>query len=87
MGFSREELKYLLPFPNFSNGHDNYIHYSAIWRHRLSYIDEPCAIHRWTGKHNVSSFSSATSCQAPFFIKVFFRVYTYVSVIWRSMVR
>ncbi len=87
MGFSREELKYLLPFPNISNGHDNYIQYSAAWRRRLSYIDEPCAIHRWTGLHNVSSFSSAASNQPPFLVKAFFRLYTYVSVIWRGMVR
>lgn len=57
-----------------------------MWRKTLSFIDEPCAIHRWTGVHNVSSFTSNNS-QPPFFVKCLFRLNTYISVIWRSMVR
>ena len=87
MGFTREELKYILPIPSFVAGHDKYIQYSAMWRKRLHFIDEPLAIHRWTGTHNVSSFSSDNNRQPPFLVKAFFRLYTYASVIWRSYTR
>ena len=53
---------------------------------RLHFIDEPCAIHRWTGTHNVSSFTS-NNHQPPLFVKMWFRINTYASVIWRSIVR
>lgn len=46
MGISRDELKYILPIPSMVAGHDKYIQYSAMWRKRLHFIDEPCAIHR-----------------------------------------
>lgn len=86
MGFCRDELRWILPIPSFVAGHDKYIQYSAMWRNALSFIDEPCAIHRWTGTHNVSSFTSNNS-QPPFFVKCLFRLNTYISVIWRSIVR
>ena len=86
MGFCKEELKYILPLPSFVAGHDKYIQYSLKWRNKLHFIDEPCAIHRWTGTHNVSSFTHNNS-QPPFFVKCLFRLNTYLSVIWRSIVR
>ena len=86
MGFCKQELKYILPLPSFVAGHDKYIQYSLKWRNKLHFIDEPCAIHRWTGTHNVSSFTHNNS-QPPFFVKCLFRLNTYLSVIWRSIVR
>lgn len=86
MGFCRNELKYILPIPSFVAGHDKYIQYSAMWRKKLYFIDEECAIHRWTGSHNVSSFTNNNS-QPPFLVKSLFRLNTYLSVIWRSLVR
>lgn len=86
MGISRDELKYILPIPSMVAGHDKYIQYSAMWRKRLHFIDEPCAIHRCTGTHNVSSFTS-NNHQPPLIVKMWFRINTYASVIWRSIVR
>lgn len=86
LAFSRDELKYFLPIPNAVTGHDTYIQYSAQWRKKLHFIDVPCAIHRYSGKHNVSSFG-ANNVLPPWPIKLYFRLVTYVSVIRRSLVR
>ena len=86
LAFTRDELKYYLPIPSSVTGHDTYIQYSALWRKKLHFIDEPCAIHRYSGKHNVSSFG-ANNVLPPLPIKIYFRLITYLSVIWRSMVR
>ncbi len=86
LAFTREELKFFLPIPSSTTGHDTYIQYSAMWRKTLSFIDEPCAIHRYSGKHNVSSFGK-NNILPPFYIKLYFRFITIMSVIWRSFVR
>lgn len=86
LAFTREELKFFLPIPSSTTGHDTYIQYSAMWRKTLSFIDEPCAIHRYSGKHNVSSFGK-NNILPPFYIKLYFRFITIMSVIWRSLVR
>ena len=86
LGFTKAELRYILPIPSMVAGHDKYIQYSAMWRGKLHFIDEPCAIHRWTGKHNVSSFGK-NNILPPLPIKIYFRLMTYISVIWRSFVR
>ena len=83
LAFARDELKYYLPIPEAVTGHDTYIQYSAIWRKKLHFVDEPCAIHRYSGKHNVSSFGK-NNVLAPLPVKVYFRLVTYLSVIWRS---
>lgn len=83
LAFAKDELKYYLPIPEAVTGHDTYIQYSAIWRKKLHFIDEPCAIHRYSGKHNVSSFGK-NNVLAPLPVKVYFRLVTYLSVIWRS---
>lgn len=86
MGFAREELKYYLPIPSHVAGHDKYFQYSAIWRNKLHFIDEPCAIHRWSGVHNVSSFGK-NNVVPPLLIQIYFRLVIYISVIWRSFVK
>ncbi len=84
LAFTKEELRYYLPIPSSTTGHDTYIQYSAMWRKTLHFIDEPCAIHRYSGKHNVSSFG-ANNVLPPFPIKLYFRLVTYLSVIWRCV--
>lgn len=84
LAFTRKEMNYYLPIPTAVAGHDKYMQYSAIWRKTLSFIDEPCAIHRYSGEHNVSSFGK-NNVLPPFYIKLYFRLVTYMSVIWRSI--
>lgn len=86
MAFSRDELRYLLPIPQFVSSHDAYIQFSAIWRNKLSFVDTPCAVHRFTGKHNVSAFRD-NNVMPPFLVRQAVRIRTYMSVIWRSLVR
>lgn len=86
MAFARDELRYYLPIPSAVTGHDTYIQYSAMWRKKLHFIDEPCAIHRYSGQHNLTGFGK-NNLLPPLPIKVYFRLVTWVSVIWRSMVR
>lgn len=84
LAFTRKEMEYYLPIPTDVTSHDKYIQYSAIWRNTLSIIDEPCAIHRYSGVHNVSSFGK-NNILPPFYITLYFRLVTYMSVIWRSI--
>lgn len=83
MAFDRNELNYLLPIPSFTMGHDTFIKYNALCRKRLSYIDTPCAIHRWDG-HNVSSFGK-NNLMPPLPIRLLIRLNTYATVIWRAI--
>ncbi len=85
MAFTRDELRYYLPIPAAVTGHDIYIQYSAMWRKKLHFTDEPCAIHRYSGKHNLTAFGK-NNVLPPFPVKIYFRLVTWVSVIWRSMV-
>lgn len=86
MGISKNELKYYLPIPSHVAGHDKYFLYSAIWRKKLHLIDEPCAIHRWSGVHNATSFGK-NNVRPPLLVQVYFRLVTYASVIYRSLMR
>lgn len=86
MGFAREELKYFIPIPSHIAGHDKYFQYSAIWRNKLHFVDEPCAIHRWTGVHNATSFGK-NNVKLPLLVQVYFRLVTYLSVIYRSVTK
>lgn len=85
MGFAREELKYFLPIPSHVAGHDKYFQYSAMWRKSLHFIDAPCAIHRWSGIHNLTSFGK-NNVVPPLLVQIYFRLVIYLSVIHRSMV-
>lgn len=87
-GFSicivKSELKYICPIPNIPY-HDNFISYVEIFRNRLykeNIIDEPCAFHRYTGKHNVSSMKNDT----PFLIKNTLRVKLVLIALWRGLI-
>lgn len=86
IAFTKDEMKYFLPFPTSCTGHDVYIQYSSHWRKTLRFIDEPCAIHRYSGIHNVSSFGK-NNVMVPLYLKVLFRLNTYISVMWRALVR
>lgn len=82
MGISRSELKYILPFPSRIPAHDTYIAYSARWRHKLHFINHPCALHRFMA----DSASALKKRHDPLLIKILFRVNIYFSVIWRSLI-
>lgn len=84
MGFAREELKYFLPIPSHVAGHDKYFQYSAMWRKSLRFVDVPSAIHRWSGVHNLTSFGQ-NNMKPPLLVQVYFRLVTYLSVIYRSV--
>ena len=80
-GLSREELKYLQPFPDVPQ-HDTFIMLMALWRNKLYFVDRPCAIHRWSGVENVS-----ISSKRPIWFPLYYRLKMWVMVIWRSLTR
>lgn len=79
-GFSKDELKYIMPMPEIAQ-HDTFIMLTAEWRKRMYYIDNVCAVHRWTGSHNVSSRTNNT----PQLIRLWYRINIWRYVIWRSL--
>lgn len=81
-GFSKDELKYILPVPEVPQ-HDTFIMLTAKWRNRMYYFDEVCAMHRWTGTHNVSSIAN----NAPKIIRLLYRMKMWYIVIKRSLLR
>lgn len=80
-GFAREELKYLLPFPNMPQ-HDTFIMLSAQWRKKLHYIDDICAMHRWSDVHNVSRTTNTNNI--PIYVKIYYRSIIMCTAIWRG---
>lgn len=80
-GFSKNELKYLQPFPDVPQ-HDTFIMLMALWRKKLFFVDKPCAIHRWSGCHNVSS-----AAKRPIWFPLYYRIKMWTLVIWRSLIR
>lgn len=81
-GFSRDELRYILPIPEIPQ-HDTFIMLTAKWRNRMHYIDEVCAIHRYTGSHNVSSIANNT----PQWVRLWYRMKIWFIVIVRSIIK
>lgn len=81
-GFHKEALSYLLPFPDVPH-YDTFIMLSAQLRNRIGYIDKKCAIHRWSGVHNVSN---ARNNSVPKHVKIFYRLKMWCVVIWRYVV-
>ena len=80
-GFAREELKYILPMPNVPQ-HDLFIQLIAMKRHKLTYIDKVCALHRWNGEN-----TSYTGNNVPVVRKVLSRIKLISIVLWRCMTR
>lgn len=83
-GFAREELKYIMPMPNITS-YDVFIMLIAIWQNKLHYMDEKCAMHRWTGVHNLTC-DKDTSNNPPY-IKLYYRMGLWIMAIWRSITR
>ena len=81
-GFSKDELRYILPMPNIHQ-YDVFIMLIAIWRKKLYYMDEFCAMHRWTGVHNLTCDKDTSS--NPIHIKLFYRVKMWIMVLWRCL--
>lgn len=82
-GFAREELKYIMPMPNMPQ-HDTFIMLTAMWRDKLTYIDDVCAIHRWSGVHNVSK--TGIYNPTPQWVRLYYRCIIWFTVIWRSFI-
>ena len=82
-GFSKEELKYFLPMPNVPC-YDIFIMLVAIWNKKLYYMDEFCAMHRWTGTHNLTC--DPNTSQNPLYVKLYYRVKTWIEVIYRCFI-
>lgn len=83
-GFAKEELKYIMPMPNIHT-YDVFIMLIAIWQNKLYYMDEKCAMHRWTGVHNLTC-DKDTSANPPY-IKLYYRMRLWIMAIWRSVTR
>lgn len=81
-GFSKDEVKYILPMPDVP-AYDIFIMLIAIWKNKLFFIDEPCAMHRWTGKHNLTCDKDTSS--NPIYIKLYYRIKTWKAVILRCL--
>lgn len=83
-GFSKDLLKYILPMPDVPC-YDIYIMLVAIWKKKLIYMDEICAMHRWTGVHNLTCDKDTSS--NPIHIKLYYRLKTWAMVISRCLFR
>lgn len=81
-GFSKEEMKYILPMPDVPC-YDVFIMLVAIWNNRLHYMDEFCAMHRWTGADNLTCDKDVSS--NPIYVKLYYRLKTWVMVISRCI--
>lgn len=79
MGFARPELRYIMPMPRFITGHDMFIGYSAQLRHKLHFLNEPCAIHR----RLAGSASALKKDHDPLWVKILIRLNLYRLSIWR----
>jgi glycosyltransferase involved in cell wall biosynthesis len=82
-GFVRDELKWIMPIPNVPQ-HDTFIMLTAQWRNKMHYIDDVCAIHRWSGEHNVTS--DVIYNFTPNYVRLFYRFRIWVTVIFRALI-
>ena len=80
IGFDKNELKYIQPFPK-AIIHDTFITLIGIRRHRIHLLNEVCAIHRWTGIHNVSSIG--VSNPTPQLVRLYYRMRMWIMIMWR----
>ncbi len=81
-GFSKDMLKYVLPMPGVPC-YDVFIMLIGIWKKKLYYMDDVCAMHRWTGVHNLTCDPNTSA--NPVYIKLYYRVKTWLMVILRCV--
>ena len=62
-------------------GYDNFMMFIVSFLNKIYFIDDSCAIHRWSGEHNVSSIGN----QQPFVVRQYYRTKMLVIVLWRVM--
>lgn len=79
-GLSRELLKYIMPLPEPSV-HDVFIAATAIRLGNYHLLNESCAIHRWTGVHNVSKEGAVN--KTPQFVRLYYRLRMWIIIMWR----
>lgn len=77
-GFHRTMLKYFLPMPVIP-GYDNFMMFIESFLNKIQFVDDSCAIHRWSGEHNVSSIWN----QQPFIVRQYYRTKMLLYVCWR----
>jgi len=81
-GFTKEILKIVQPMPDIPH-HDNFIMLVASFCNKVRFINEPCAIHRWSGEHNVSSIID----DSPWAVRQYYRIKMILFVIWRCLLK
>lgn len=82
LGFTKQfMMQYLMPIPIIP-AHDMFITLIASFTDNISIIKEPCALHRWTGEHNVSSHDT----YAPFLYRNYYRVKMVLIAFYRSFI-
>ena len=82
-GFTKNFLrKYITPIPVIP-AHDMFITLIASFSNNISLIEEPCALHRWTGDHNVSSHDT----YAPFLFRNHYRIKMVLIAFYRCFIR
>lgn len=79
-GISKEILKYIMPLPEPSI-HDVYIAATAIRLGKYHLLNESCAIHRWTGVHNVSKEGAVNT--TPQLVRLYYRMRMWIIIMWR----
>ena len=82
-GFVRDELKWIMPIPNVPQ-HDTFIMLTALWRNKMHFIDDVCAVHRWSGEHNVTGEANLNI--TPNYVRLFYRFRIWVTVIFRALI-
>lgn len=80
IGFTKNELKYILPLPP-AVIHDTFITLIGARRRSLHLLNEKCAIHRWTGVHNVSKIG--TENPTPQLVRLYYRLRMWAIILWR----
>ena len=82
-GFTKDFLrKYIIPIPDIP-AHDMFITLLASFSNNISLIEEPCAIHRWTGEHNVSSHDT----YSPFWYRNYYRIKMVLVAFYRCFLK
>lgn len=75
MGFKRELLKYILPFPKNLILHDNWIGLIALYYGHLEYINEPLILYR-RHKNNVSQEKGKSN--NPIWYRIYYRIKLFI---------
>lgn len=75
MGFKRELLKYILPFPKNLILHDNWIGFIALHYGHVEYINEPLILYR-RHQNNVSQDKGKSN--NPIWYKIFYRINLFI---------